>query len=41
MIGQLIDGADTPVSIGEAVTVAFEDLASGVSVPAFRKAVRS
>jgi uncharacterized OB-fold protein len=40
MIGQLLDGADAPVSIGDAVTVAFEDLAPGISVPAFRKAVQ-
>lgn len=41
MIGQLLDGADTPIGLGDAVEVAFEDLAPGVSVPAFRKAVQS
>jgi uncharacterized OB-fold protein len=41
MIGQLLDGADTPIQLGDAVEVAFEDLAPGVSVPAFRKAVQS
>jgi hypothetical protein len=40
MIGQLLDGPETPVALGDAVEVAFEDLAPGVSVPAFRKAVR-
>src|SRR6516164_2178825 len=35
MIGQLLDGADAPVSIGDAVMVAFEDLASDLSLPAF------
>jgi uncharacterized OB-fold protein len=41
MIGQLLDGPETPIQLGDAVEVAFEDLAPGVSVPAFRKAVRS
>jgi hypothetical protein len=35
MIGRLLDGPDTPVHQGDPVTVAFEDLAPGVSVPAF------
>jgi uncharacterized OB-fold protein len=36
MIGQLLDGPDAPLGIGDAVTVAFEDLAAGVAVPGFR-----
>jgi uncharacterized OB-fold protein len=39
MIGQLLDGPDAPLHIGDPVNVAFDDLAPGVSVPAFRKAV--
>lgn len=35
LIGRLLDGADTDLRVGEAVTVAFEDLAPGVAVPAF------
>jgi hypothetical protein len=35
MIGRLVDGPDAPVRIGAPVTAAFEDLAEGVSVPAF------
>jgi uncharacterized protein len=35
MIGRLVDGPDAPVRIGAPVTVAFEDVAQGVSVPAF------
>jgi uncharacterized OB-fold protein len=35
MIGRLLDGPQAPVRIGAPVTVAFEDLADGVSVPAF------
>jgi uncharacterized OB-fold protein len=38
MIGQLLDGPEAPLRIGDAVAVAFEDLAPGVAVPAFRKA---
>jgi uncharacterized OB-fold protein len=34
-IGRLLDGPDAPLAIGAPVTVAFEDLAPGVSVPAF------
>jgi uncharacterized OB-fold protein len=41
MIGQLLDGGDTSVAIGDAVEVTFEDVAPGVSIPAFRKAVKS
>jgi hypothetical protein len=35
MIGRLLDRPDAPVRLGDPVTVAFEDLAPGVSVPAF------
>jgi uncharacterized OB-fold protein len=35
MIGRLLDGPDVPVRTGAPVTVAFEDLADGLSVPAF------
>ena len=35
MIGRLLDGPDTPVCLDDPVTVAFEELAPGVSVPAF------
>lgn len=35
VIGRLLDGPETPLSIGDRVAVAFEDLASGISVPAF------
>lgn len=34
-IGRLLDGPDVPLAIGTRVVVAFEDLAPGVSVPAF------
>jgi uncharacterized OB-fold protein len=34
-IGRLLDGPDAPLAIGARVVVAFEDLAPGVSVPAF------
>jgi uncharacterized OB-fold protein len=34
-IGRLLDGPDAPLRIGARVAVAFEDLAPGVSVPAF------
>ncbi|MCB2048243.1 MAG: OB-fold domain-containing protein [Novosphingobium sp.] len=36
LIGQLLDGADAKLSIGAPVVVEFEDLAPGISVPAFR-----
>lgn len=36
MIGQLLDGPDAPLGLGDAVTVAFDDIAPGVSVPAFK-----
>jgi uncharacterized OB-fold protein len=35
MIGRLLDGPEAPVRLGAPVTVAFEDVAPGVSVPAF------
>ena len=38
MIGRLVDGPDTPIKLGDPVAVTFEDLAAGVSVPAFTKA---
>ena len=34
-IGRLVDGPDAPLALGARVHVAFEDLAPGVSVPAF------
>jgi uncharacterized OB-fold protein len=34
-IGRLLDGPDAPLALGARVAVAFEDLAPGVSVPAF------
>ena len=37
-IGRLLAGPDAPLAIGARVTVAFEDLAPGVSVPAFELA---
>jgi len=40
MIGQLIDGPDTPVKLGDAVAVAFEDLTPGIAVPAFTKVIK-
>ena len=35
LIGRLLDGADAALAIGAPVRVAFEDIASGVAVPAF------
>ena len=35
MIGRLLDGPDAPVTIGTKVKAAFEDVADGISVPAF------
>ena len=37
LIGQLLDGADTPIKLGDAVDVAFDDISPGASIPAFRK----
>lgn len=36
MIGRLLDGPEAALRIGAPVRVAFEDLAEGVAVPAFR-----
>jgi hypothetical protein len=36
MTGRLLDGPDATVSVGAPVQVAFEDVAPGVGVPAFR-----
>lgn len=36
LIGRLLDGPETPLKAGDRVAVAFEDLAPGISVPAFR-----
>lgn len=38
LIGRLLDGVDADVHIGATVTVGFEDLATGVAVPAFELA---
>jgi uncharacterized OB-fold protein len=38
MIGRLLDGPDAPVRLGVPVTLGFEDIAPGVSLPAFRLA---
>lgn len=35
LIGRLLDGADTPLTIGSRVQVAFEEIGPGSSVPAF------
>jgi uncharacterized OB-fold protein len=35
LIGRLLDGPQTPLSVGAAVAVAFENLDPGVAVPAF------
>jgi uncharacterized OB-fold protein len=35
MIGRLLDGPDAPVKMGAPVTLGFEDIAPGVSLPAF------
>jgi uncharacterized OB-fold protein len=35
LIGRLLDGPEVPLHLGDRVSVAFEDLAPGVSVPAF------
>ena len=40
MIGRLLDGPDAPLRIGARVSVGFEDLPSGQSVPAFALAAR-
>jgi hypothetical protein len=35
IIGRLLDGVDPQLRVGTAVHLAFEDLAPGISVPAF------
>jgi uncharacterized OB-fold protein len=35
LIGRLLDGPDAPLRVGNAVRVAFEDIAPGVALPAF------
>jgi uncharacterized OB-fold protein len=35
LIGRLLDGPDAPLRLGNAVRVEFEDVAPGISVPAF------
>lgn len=35
LIGRLLDGAAAPVEIGSPVTLAFEDVATDLAVPAF------
>ena len=36
LIGRLVDGPDATLEVGAAVSLVFEDVAPGVSVPAFR-----
>jgi len=36
MLGRLLDGPEAEVAIGDPVSVAFDDVAQGVAVPAFR-----
>lgn len=36
LIGRLLDGPDASLRAGAVVTVDFEDIAAGLSVPAFR-----
>ena len=35
LIGRLLDGVAAPLAVGDAVRLAFEDIAPGVAVPAF------
>jgi hypothetical protein len=35
LIGQLVDGIDAELHLGDRVTTVFEDLAPGIAVPAF------
>ena len=35
MLGRLTDGVDAPLHLGDRVVVTFEDIAAGVSIPAF------
>lgn len=39
LIGRLLDGVDAPLVLGDRVRLAFEDLTSEVSVPAFERDV--
>ncbi|WP_067672697.1 Zn-ribbon domain-containing OB-fold protein [Nocardia miyunensis] len=41
IIGKLLDGPEAVVRVGDPVTVAFEDLVPGVSIPAFEIAAGS
>ena len=41
LIGRLVDGPNTPLNLGDAVTVTFDDLAPGMAVPAFTRAAGS
>lgn len=38
LIGRLVDGPETPLALGDALSLTFDDLAPGVSVPAFARA---
>ena len=38
VIGRLLDGVDAPLRLGAAVRAAFEDLATGIAVPAWELA---
>ena len=40
LIGRLLDGPDAALVVGDRVTLAFEDLAPDVAVPAFELAIR-
>lgn len=37
MIGRLLDGPEVVLTIGEPVSVVFEDIAPGIAIPAFAK----
>lgn len=41
MVGRLLDGPEAPLRIGDAVAVAFEDIAPGVALPAFRMVAKA
>ncbi len=41
LVGRLIDGPDAPLRLGARVGPAFEDIAAGVSIPAFALESRS
>jgi uncharacterized OB-fold protein len=40
LIGRLMDGVNAPLAVGDAVRLAFEEIAPGVAVPAFALEVR-